>query len=246
MSKITNHLSQAGGNIEKFLIVMVTDLTNANASAKVESDAVKHRQHHDIVSLAIQLNNGVFIKSIDDDMIFLFNKVQDALSAAVEIQKDIDRLNMTNKFRNPILMRISLHCSKHMGANSEIPDDIIHFVQHIKSLALPGETFVSGNVCNAISNKLGFNFRPINQSLLINNESVSIYKVLWNPQEVELDNLQDDNSTPTEQPVATSKFKLLLIVLIPLLLVLLLTMRDQIMNQINPEQESRDIYQSIE
>lgn len=246
MSKLTTPPSQAVENSEKFLIVMVTDLTNANSGAKAENDAVKHRQHHDIISLAIQLNNGVFVKSIGDDMIVRFNRVRDALSAAVDIQKEIDRLNMTNKFPNPVLMRISLHCSKYLAADSVIPDDVIHFVQHIKSLSQPGETFVSDDVCNAISNKLGFNFRPINRSLRVNNESVSIYKVLWNPQEVELDNVQDDNFTSTEQPAATSKFKLLLIILIPLLLVLLLTMRDQIMNQIRPEQESRAIYQSIE
>ena len=167
------------------------------------------------------------------------------LSAAVEIQKDIDRLNMTNKFNDPVLMRISLHCSKHLAKNSEIPDDVINLARHIKSLTLPGETFVSEDVRNAINNNRGLNFRPINHSLPSNDESVSIYKVLWNPQEVELDNFQDDDSTSIAKPVATSKFKLFLIVLIPLLLVLILTMRDQIINQLNPD-ESRAIYQSIE
>ena len=248
MNKITNNLSQEAENIEKLLTVMVTDLKNASLAAKVESDAVKHREHHDIVSLAIRLNNGVFVKAIDDDMLFRFNNAQNAISAAVEIQKEIDRLNMSNKFTNPVLMRISMHSGKHIANDSEIPVDLINFARHIKSLTLPGETFVSKDTCNALNNRRGIHFRPINQSIPIKKEPVSIYKVLWNPQEVELANSQgaSASSTSTEQPVAASKFKLMLIIIIPLLLVLLLTLREEIISQLGLEYEPRTIHQSIE
>jgi len=246
MNKITNNLSQEAENTEELLTVMVTDLKNASLVAKVESDAVKHREHHDIVSLAIRLNNGVFVKTIDDDMLFRFNSVQDAISAAVEIQKDIDRLNMTNKFKNPVLMRISLHSGKHIAKDSEIPVDLINVARHMKSLTLPGETFASKDACNAFNNKRGVQFRAVNQSLPIKNEPVSIYKILWNPQEVELANSQDAIATSTEQPVVASKLKLVLIVIIPLLLVLLLTLHEEIISQLSSEYEPRAIHQSIE
>jgi class 3 adenylate cyclase len=246
MNKVTNNLSQESENIEKLITVMVTDLKNASLVTKVESDAVKHREHHDIVSLAIRLNNGVFVKGIDDDMLFRFNNAQDAISAAVEIQKDIDRLNMTNKFKNPVLMRISLHSGKYMAKDSKIPDDIINFAQHMKSFMLPGETFASKDTCNALNNRRGIHFRPTNQSIPNKKEPVSIYKVLWNPQEVELANSQGANSTSTEQPVVASKLKLILIVIIPLLLVLLLTLYEDISSQLSSEYEPRAIHQSIE
>lgn len=245
MNKITNNLSQEAENIEKSLTVMVTDLKNASLVAKIESDAVKHREHHDIVSLAIRLNNGVFVKAIDDDMLFRFNNAQDAISAAVEIQKEIDRLNISNKFKNPVLMRISLHSDKHIAKDSEIPIDIINFARHIKSLTQPGETFASKDTCNALNNRRGIHFRPISQSISNKKEPVSIYKVLWNPQEVELANSQGANSTSAEQPVVASKFKLILIVIIPLLLVLLLTLREEISSQLSSD-EPRAIHQSIE
>ena len=143
-------------------------------------------------------------------------------------------------------MRISLHSGRNIAKNNEIPDDIINFARHIKSLTLPGETFASIDTRDAINNKHGIHFRPINQSAPSNKESVSIYKVLWNPQEIELEDPQGDVSTSTKQPAATSKFKLILIVVIPLLLVLLLTMREKIIGQFSLEHEPRAIHQSIE
>ena len=98
MNKITSNLTHEVENIEEPLTIMVTDLTNASSVAKAERDAVKNREHNDIVKLAIRLNNGTFVKVIDDDMLFRFINAQDAMSAAVDIQKDIDRLNLKNKF----------------------------------------------------------------------------------------------------------------------------------------------------
>lgn len=246
MNKITNNLSQTVENIEKPLTVMVTDLTNANSVAKAEHDAVKNREHNDIVRLAIRLNNGAFVKVIDDDMLFSFNSAQDAMSAAIDIQKEIDRLNLKNKFTNPVLMRIGLHSGKNIAENDEIPDNLINFSRHIKSLTLPGETFASIDTRNAINNKHGIHFRPIRQSTPGNKESASIYKILWNPEEVEIDSTPNTAATSNEQPAATPKFKLILIVIIPLLLVLLLTLREEIMSQFSAEHEPRAIHQSIE
>ncbi|GJL72586.1 MAG: hypothetical protein NMNS01_17850 [Nitrosomonas sp.] len=246
MNKITNNLSQTVENIENPLTVMVTDLTNANSVAKSEHDAVKNREHNDIVKLAIRLNNGALVKIIDDDMLFRFNSAQDALSAAIDIQKEIDRFNLKNKFTNPVLMRISLHSGKNIAENDEIPDNLINFSRHIKSLTLPGETFASIDTRNAINNKRGIHFRPIRQSAPGNKESASIYKILWNPQEVEIDSTRRAAVTSNEQPAATPKFKLILIVVIPLLLVLLLTLREEIMSQFSAEYEPRAIHQSIE
>lgn len=246
MNKITNNLSQTVENIEESLTVMVTDLTHANSVANAGHDPVKNREHNDIVNLAIRLNNGAFVKVIDDDLLFRFSSAQDAIAAAIDIQKEIDRHNLKNKFTNPVLMRISLHSGTNIPENNEIPDNLINFSRHIKSLTQPGETFASIDTHNAINNKHGIHFRPIRQSTSGNKESAPIYKVLWNPQEVEIDNTRNAVSTSNEKPAATPKFKLILIVVIPLLLVLVLTLREEIMNQISAEHEPRAIHQSIE
>lgn len=246
MNKITSNLTHEVENIEEPLTIMVTDLTNASSVAKAERDAVKNREHNDIVKLAIRLNNGTFVKVIDDDMLFRFINAQDAMSAAVDIQKEIDRLNLKNKFTNPVLMRISLHSGRNIAKNNTIPDDLINLARHIKSLTQPGETFASIDTRNAISNMRGIHFRPISLSTPGNKESASIYKILWNPQEVEHDTPLDTAPTSAEQPTATPKFKLFLIVVIPLLLVLLLTLREKITSQFSPKHEPRTIHQAIE
>ena len=234
----------------KFLTVMFTDLKGSTTIAETEGDMVSRmliKEHNDIVMPAIRENNGVFVKSIGDGTLSHFENAQDAVRAAVRIQKGLDELNMSKKFKIPILMRIGLHSGKCIVEKNDIFGDTVNTASRFESSAPPGDILMSEDTYNAMSDKSEIYCRFVKQVMLKGKkEPYNAYKAFWNPQEIELDMTQGAGTTPAN-PLAkpTSKLKLILIVLIPLLLVLLLTLRSKMGEQIGLGNESRSISHSV-
>lgn len=233
----------------KFITIMFTDLKGSTSIAETEGDMVSRKlikEHNDIVMPAIQQNNGVFIKSIGDGTLSYFENAQDAVRTAVRIQKGMDELNMAQKFKIPVLMRIGLHSGMCIVEKNDIFGDAVNTASRFESSATPGDIFMSEDTYNALSDKSEIYCRFVKQvTLKGKKEPYNAYKAFWNSQEMELDKTQ--GATPAAAPVAksTSKLKLILIVLIPLLLVLVLTMRDKVGDQVGSSNDSRSINQSI-
>ncbi|HYR05477.1 MAG TPA: protein kinase, partial [Gallionella sp.] len=113
----------------KVITVVFTDLKGSTTIAETEGDLVSRmlvKHQNDIIMPAIKDNNGIFIKSIGDGTLSYFEKAQDAVRAAVRIQKGMDDLNMSKKFRTPVLMRIGMHTGKCIVEKSDIAGDVVN------------------------------------------------------------------------------------------------------------------------
>lgn len=232
----------------KFITIMFTDLKGSTTIAETEGDMVSRmliKEHNDIVMPAIQQNNGVFIKSIGDGTLSTFENALDAVRAAVRIQRGMDELNMAKKFKIQVLMRIGLHSGMCIVEKNDIFGDAVNTASRFESSANPGDIFMSEDTYNALSDKSEIYCRFAKQIMLKGKkEPYNAYKAFWNPQEIELDRAQGGEST-APVPKSTSKLKLILIVLIPLLVVLALTLRDKVGGQVGISNESRTIHYSI-
>lgn len=229
----------------KFVTIMFTDLKGSTSIAETEGDVVSRtliKEHNSLVFPAIQQHHGVFIKSIGDGTLSYFDNAQDAVRAAVLIQQGMDQLNMAQKFKIPVLMRIGLHSGKCIVEKHDIFGDAVNTASRFESSANPGEIFMSEDTYNALSDKGETYCRFVKQvALKGKKEPYNAYKAFWDPQEIESDKTQA--AAPDAKP--TSKLKLALIVLIPLLLVLILTLRDKIGDGIGLGNETRSITHSI-
>ncbi len=232
----------------KFITIMFTDLKGSTSIAETEGDMVSRmliKEHNDIVMPAIQQNNGVFIKSIGDGTLSTFENALDAVRAAVRIQRGMDELNMAQKFKIPVLMRIGLHSGMCIVEKNDIFGDAVNTASRFESSATPGDIFMSEDTYNALSDKSEIYCRFVKQvTLKGKKEPYNAYKAFWNPQEIERDRIEGA-APAAPAPKPTSKLKLILIVLIPLLLVLALTMRDKVGDQVGMGNESRTINYSI-
>ncbi len=232
----------------KFITIMFTDLKGSTSIAETEGDMVSRmliKEHNDIVMPAIQQNSGVFIKSIGDGTLSTFENALDAVRAAVRIQRGMDELNMAQKFKIPVLMRIGLHSGMCIVEKNDIFGDAVNTASRFESSATPGDIFMSEDTYNALSDKSEIYCRFVKQiTLKGKKEPYNAYKAFWNPQEIERDRIEGAApAVPAAKP--TSKLKLILIVLIPLLLVLALTLRDKVGDQVGMGNESRTINYSI-
>lgn len=233
----------------KFVTIMFTDLKGSTSIAETEGDVVSRtliKEHNSLVFPAIQQHHGVFIKSIGDGTLSYFDNAQDAVRAAVLIQQGMDQLNMAQKFKIPVLMRIGLHSGKCIVEKHDIFGDAVNTASRFESSANPGEIFMSEDTYNALSDKGEIYCRFVKQvALKGKKEPYNAYKAFWDPQEIESDKNPPADSDNAANAKPTSKLKLVLIMLIPLLLVLMLTLRDKIGDEIGLGNETRSITHSI-
>lgn len=230
----------------KFITVMFTDLKGSTTIAENEGDLVSRmliKSQSDILLPAIKENNGVFIKSIGDGSLSYFENALDALRAAVRIQKDMDALNMSKKFKFPVLMRIGMHSGKCVVEEHDIYGDVVNTASRFESSADGGGILISEDTYNALSDKSEIYCCFDKQvTLKGKKEPFNAYKAFWNPREIELDKTQG-SQTPTTGP--TSKWKLALLVAIPLLIILVLALWGPIKEKMSVNKDTRSIEHSV-
>ncbi len=188
----------------KFITVMFTDLKGSTTIAENEGDIVSRmmiKSQNEILLPAIKENNGIFVKSIGDGSLSYFENALDAVRAAVRIQKEMDTLNMSHKFKFPVLMRIGMHSGKCVVEENDIYGDVVNTASRFESSADSGGILLSEDTYNALSDRSEIYCRFVKQvTLKGKKDTYNAYKAFWNPREIELDKQGQDT---THQPKAT-------------------------------------------
>lgn len=179
---------------EKFtqiMTVMFTDLKGSTAIAEMQGDLASRalmKQHNDIVLPLIAKNQGVLIKTMGDGTMSCFNKPGDSIRAAVEIQKGIDQLNLAQKMKIPVLIRIGIHTGQGIREEKDIFGDVVNVASRFEGQAKPGEICISEETYGALGDKSEFYCRFTKETTIKGKKTpVKLYKVFWNPKEIEAD-----------------------------------------------------------
>lgn len=214
---------------EKFITVMFTDLKGSTSIAEKEGDIVSRmliKAQSDILLPAIKENNGIYVKSIGDGSLSYFANALDAVRAAARIQKEMDALNMSKKFKFPVLMRIGMHSGQCVVEEKDIYGDVVNTASRFESAADAGGILMSEDTYNALSDKSEIYCRFVKQVTLKGKATpFNAYKAFWNPREIELDKHGADDLPRQEAavPVRSSGMKLIVGVGILVILLALLT-----------------------
>ncbi|MDH4183940.1 MAG: protein kinase [Nitrospinota bacterium] len=183
--------SQFAKKFTKVLTVMFTDLKGSTTIAETEGDMATRllmKHHNEIVFPAISENQGTLVKTIGDGTLSHFDYAQDAVRAAVRIQMGIDRLNLTGKFKTPILVRIGMHTGSCITEKNDIFGDTVNTASRFESSSGPGEIFLSEDTYHALTSKEEFYVRFAKEvSLKGKKETFKAYKAFWKEDEIEAD-----------------------------------------------------------
>ena len=236
----------------RVLTVVFTDLKGSTTIAETEGDLVSRmliKYQNDILLPAIKDNNGVFIKSIGDGTLSYFEQAQDAVRAAVRIQKGMDELNLSKKFKTTVLMRIGMHTGKCIVEQNDIAGDVVNTASRFESAATPGDIYLSEDTYNALTDKSEIYCRFVKQvSLKGKKDAYNAYKAFWNPKEIELDKQGLDGVAKPEQvaqPTRSSGGRLLWVVLGLLGTVLVLSIGVKVFSPSQSTESRRSINESI-
>lgn len=234
----------------RFITVMFTDLKGSTAIAENEGDLVSRmliKSQSDILLPAIKENHGIFVKSIGDGSLSYFENALDAVRAAARIQKDMDALNMSKKFKFPVFMRIGMHTGKCVVEEHDIYGDVVNTASRFESAANGGGILISEDTYNALSDKSEIYCRFEKQvTLKGKKESYNAYKAFWNPREIELDK-QDKAAASNQEanmPSAKPSGNKLIWLIAVTIIVLMLVFAAKFLGSSKPGEKTRSISDS--
>ncbi len=232
----------------KVITVMFTDLKGSTALADKQGDIVSRllvKHYQDIIVPAIREHHGVFVKSIGDGTLSYFENAQDALRAAVQLQRGIDAYILENKPKTPILARAGMHTGRCIVEKNDIFGDVVNTASRFESTADPGGIALSEDTLQALVDRSETYIRYAKTTTLKGKaEPFKVYKAFWNPDEAATEQLRDKvlsaPAAPAEQGPASGKKLVIAAVAIGLLLLLLLG-GSGLMKLMRPAAEKRTV-----
>lgn len=231
----------------KVLTVMFTDLKGSTTITETEGDLAARKlikEHNDIVNAAINDRHGVLVKYIGDGTLSYFEDAQEALRAATDIQRGIDALNLTGKFKSLVLVRIGLHTGPCLLEDGDLFGDTINTASRFESSANAGEILLSSEAYNALSDK-GEIYCRFDRTITLKGKKNAhdAYRAFWNPEEIE-----KHKSGASQPELATTRnpwVKIALFIAIAVAIVLLLSLWNPMMKLLKSEPETRTLQHTL-
>lgn len=172
--------------------VLFSDIRNFSAlSEKLEPEDLVEvvNVYLDLQTNIIQKHQGVVDKFVGDEIIAIFQEdlmADNAVDAAVEIQKGIKELNWHRKFKNLELLTVGVGINYgpvmigSMGSKKRMDytaiGDTVNLASHICNIARPGEVIITQNVIQVLQNSYSvIKLEPL--MLKGRSRPVQVYKV---------------------------------------------------------------------
>ena len=247
----------------QFITVMMAAVNKLAPRAESEG-VMRSLSQGDFLLQAIKKNNGIFTGSSDAGCSSYFENALDAVRAAVQIQKDMDTLNMSNEFKFPILMRIGLHSGecqiKGQSQGLNIYAVVVDMASQFVSVTDGGGILMSEDTYRGLSAQSEIYCRFVKQvTFKGKQESCNAYQAFWNPQEIEQEieqvieqKIDLDSQARTALPLQgavvpthTSGLKLVGAALLLIGLVLALTLGSKFFGFAQSDESTRSLKDSV-
>lgn len=162
---------------------MFSDLVGYTAIAQRSEERAMRllEEYRKILRPIFLKHNGREIKTIGDAFLVEFSSAVEAVKCAVEIQEAVKRRNEEIPELGSFMVRIGLHIGEIMEEEGDVYGDAVNIASRIHSFAELGGICLSGQVYEAVSNKLNFEIESIGKHNLKNVlRPVEIYQIASN------------------------------------------------------------------
>ena len=139
--------------------------------------------YRQVIGALVVEGQGRVVDSPGDNLLAEFSSVVDALGAAVEIQKEIDRRNQDLPPERKMEFRIGINLGDVLADGERIYGDGVNIAARLEGLAEPGGITISGTAYDQVESKLGFGYVYEGQQQVKNIKNpVRVYRVLTEPE----------------------------------------------------------------
>jgi len=148
--------------------------TKASETVAVCLDTMKDATHQ---------YSGTVIKTIGDEVMSTFPSVDQAMGAAVLMQKRISADNKKDE-NIPVSIRIGCHYGPVVQEQNDIFGAAVHTANRMTSQAKARQIIISGDTVSLLSPELRKQTRQIDVATVRGRlDEVALYELLWNPEE---------------------------------------------------------------
>ena len=133
----------------------------------------------DKLSQAIEYHNGNVIHYAGDAILAEFNTVVDALTCAVEVQREFAKSNELQGADKVVKFRIGINLGDVIVDRDDIYGEGVNIAARLESLADPGGICISESIRSTAGNKLNLRYEFLGEQLVKNiDEPIRAYRVL--------------------------------------------------------------------
>jgi adenylate cyclase len=117
-------------------------------------------------TVVIPVANGQLIKETGDGFVAVFGSSLDAVRSAISLQRFFDPINIGRTNSQTLQLRAGLHATYFYRGSSDIYGNGVNIAARITALAMPGETVVTADVRDDITDGLVYQIDDMGESFL--------------------------------------------------------------------------------
>ncbi|HXV26357.1 MAG TPA: adenylate/guanylate cyclase domain-containing protein [Alphaproteobacteria bacterium] len=169
--------------IRKLAAILAADMVGYSRLMEVDEPGTlaRLRTHRlEVVDPAIAKSRGRIVKTTGDGMLVEFNSVVDAVQAAVEIQRRMNRRNSDVAPDRRIEFRIGINLGDVIVQEDDIFGDGVNIAARLQEFAEPGQICISYGVRDQLGLRMDVRFEDLGEQMLKNiARPIRAYRVLW-------------------------------------------------------------------
>jgi adenylate cyclase len=165
----------------KLIAILYADAVDYSRLTGDDEDAT-HRilsDYLDLVALTIESKCGQVIHYAGDAVLARFDAVVDAVSAAVEVQNELNTRNESLPNERKLQFRVGVNLGDVIVDRDDIYGDGVNVAARLESIADPGGVCISVSVFEQIKGKLNLQFEYMGERKLKNiAETINAYRII--------------------------------------------------------------------
>jgi TolB-like protein/class 3 adenylate cyclase/Tfp pilus assembly protein PilF len=156
-----SNISSTSGR--KLAAIMFTDIVGYTVMMQHnEEDGLRRVEHHRaILEKNINAKNGTILQYYGDGTLSIFDSAYDAVTCALEIQKDLAQ-------EPKVPLRIGIHLGEVVVKRNAIFGDGVNVASRIQALSVSGGILISDSIYKQIRNQAEFKFKSLGEYKLKN------------------------------------------------------------------------------
>src|ERR1700688_2989289 len=165
------------------LTVLFTDVVGSTSFFERNGDTaglVMIHRHDELATRAIQQHDGTVIKTIGDSAMAEFPNPGSAVRAAVEIERQFLKLNLTLPENQRVEVRIGVHTGVGFRKGNDLFGDVVNVAARIVKRTAPAQILISRAMYEAIAKDSGLVCRWLSKLTIDGRtEKEDIFEVVW-------------------------------------------------------------------
>ncbi|MBI5196386.1 MAG: CHAT domain-containing protein [Nitrospirae bacterium] len=167
----------------KKVAVMFTDIKGSTmfyeSRGDIDGRVMVHR-HNEIVLPAIKENKSLFIKTIGDGTMSVFDDPLNSIKSAMDIQKKLRAHNSGKSEDKQIRVRIGMNYGTGIVEEKDVHGDVVNVASRIESIADADEILLTGEMYKEVKNNDELIFRYVDSvKVKGKKDDIKVFRLLW-------------------------------------------------------------------